>query len=67
MANTQPTSLRIGKTYRVNEQCPRLCGEAVTLKEMKFNSEGKLAKLFVLVGLHSVEEVPVGSLVEIEP
>ena len=62
MAN--PESLTIGKTYRVQQDGHRLNGEAVVLREMKFNSEGKLAKLFVLVGLHSVEELPVGSLVE---
>ena len=64
----QVTSLTVGKTYRVQQDGHRLDGQTVVLRTMKFSEEtGKLVKLFGLVGLHSVEELPVGSLVEIEP
>ncbi len=55
----------VGKTYRIQQEGHRLNGETVQLESMKFDHAGKLAKVFVLVGLFSVEEVPVGALVEI--
>ncbi len=59
------TELTVGKTYRIQQEGHRLNGETVQLESMKFDGTGKLAKVFVLVGICSIEEVPVGALVEV--
>ncbi len=55
----------VGKTYRIQQDGHRLNGETVQLESMKFDATGNLAKVFVLVGVFSIEEVPVDALVEV--